>query len=336
MEENNVYKDFMDYLLNDDKEIYNGELSQPNIDSEENERKISDEILESRMIEYYCCDRFYGNEKLVCDNIKKLSRWVCDEDGLNMKENINFILKNLVQCEDLNKMYQKPLEYLYRTKIIDDIIKKSDGTYYTKKLSNCSLVKDKNGEWSYVNKLNANYSDLSELLTTLFIKGGQIEKLSKMNVSEIKKFLLTLKGNTLTKLLQKYFTLDEYEDYTYNTRNNTKVGDYVENLTKELLLEDGFTLIYEGCNGNFIDMRYGVDFIMEKDGKIHLIQVKRRSSVAKESTTSSKYRYIDIFAGESPDHNGIMLYNRCENFDEKFVGRNVLKKNMNYLKEIYK
>ena len=70
----------MDYLLNDDKETYDNGLSHPSVESEENERKVVDEILESRMIEYYCCDRFYGNEKLVCDNIKKLSTWVCDED----------------------------------------------------------------------------------------------------------------------------------------------------------------------------------------------------------------------------------------------------------------
>lgn len=336
MEENNTHKDFMDYLLNDDKETYDNGLSHPSVESEENERKLADEITESKMIEYYCCDRFYGNEKLVCDNIKKLSSWVCDEDGLNMKENINFILQDIVECENLNEVYQKPLEYLHRTGIVNDIIKKSDGSYYTKKLNNCCLVKNANGEWSYVNKLNTNYSDLSELLTTLFIKGGQIEKLSKMNSSEIKKFLLTIKGGTLTKLLQKYFTLDDYEDYTYNTKNNTKVGDYVENLTKELLQEDGFTLLYEGCNGNFIDMIYGVDLIMEKEGEIYLVQVKRRSSVAKQSTTKDKYRYIDIFAGESPDCNGIMLYNRHEKFVEKFMGRNVLKKNMNYLKEIYK
>ena len=28
--------------------------------------------------------------------------------------------------------------------------------------------------------------------------------------------------------------------FTYNTRNNTKVGDFVESLTKDLFLKDGF------------------------------------------------------------------------------------------------
>ena len=98
----------------------------------------------------------------------------------------------------------------------EDIIKKSDGTYYTKKLTNCSLVKDENGDWDYVNKLNTNYNDLSELLTTLFLKGGKIEELTKMNTAEIKTYLLNLrKNNVLLKLFMKYFTIDEYKDFTY-------------------------------------------------------------------------------------------------------------------------
>jgi len=39
MEENNTYKDFMDYLLNDDKETYDNGLSHPSVESEEKERK---------------------------------------------------------------------------------------------------------------------------------------------------------------------------------------------------------------------------------------------------------------------------------------------------------
>jgi hypothetical protein len=151
---------------------------------------------------------------LVCDRIKKLGGWLGDRSGLNMLDTINGILDEIRDCEDMNPKYQKPLEYLYRTGKIDDIIKKSDGSYYTRKLSNCCLVKDENGEWDYVNKLNTNYSDLSELLTTLFLKGGQIDKLSKMNTTEIKNFLLTLKGKTMKALLNKYFTIDEYRDFT--------------------------------------------------------------------------------------------------------------------------
>jgi hypothetical protein len=91
-----------------------------------------------------------------------------------------------------------------------------------------------------------------------------------MNTTEIKNFLLLLKGKTMKALLNKYFTIDEYRDFTYNTRYNTKAGDYVETLTKVLLEKEGYTTLYEGGNGDFIDMKYGVDLIMEKEGEIYV------------------------------------------------------------------
>jgi len=337
MEKKDTYNDFIDFILSDEKEVYDNGLSHPSVEFEESERKEADKILEERLIDYYCCGRFYGNEKLVCDNIQKLGSWLCERDGLNMKDVINKILDEIRECEDLNPKYQQPLHYLYKTKKIDDIIKKSDGTYYSDKLKNCCLVKDENGEWDFVNKLNSNYSDVSELLTTLFLKGGKIEQLSKMNVTEIKNYLLSLKkGDTIYKLLKKYFDISEYKDFTYNTRNNTKVGDYVENLTKEIFQKEGYTIIFEGQNGNFIDMMYGIDFIVEKGGEISLIQVKSKSYAAKLSSSKRQYRYIDIFAGQSKDLNGINLYYREDDFKERFFGKDVLKTNLEYLKKRYK
>ncbi len=336
MGEKTTNADFTDFILNDGKEVNDNDLNHPSVESEQKERDNADKIIFERMIEYYCCDRFYGKEKLVCDNIKKLGSWISDRSGLGMIDVINNILDEARKCEDLNEKYQKPLEYLHRTGKIDDIIKKTDGTYYTKKLEKCCLIKDENGEWDYVNKLNSNYTDISELLTTLFLKGGQIEKLSLLNRTEIKNFLSDLGTKTIEKLLRKYFTIDEYSDFTYNTKNNTKLGDYVETLTKTLLENEGYTTLYEGGNGDFIDMIYGIDLIMEKDGDIFLVQVKSNSKSAKFSTEKPQYRYIDIFAGESPNYNGINLYHRVNNFQEVFLGKEVLKNNMEYLKKFYK
>ncbi len=333
-EENNT--DIMDFILND-VETYDNGLSHPSVEFEENERKEADRITMEKEIDYKCCERFYGNEKLVCDNIRKLGSWLGDYDGLNMKDIVNKLLEDDKQCEDMNPKYQKPMGYLYKTGIVKDIIKKSDGTYYTKKLNNCCLVKDENGEWDYVNKLNTNYNDLSELLTTLFLKGGKIDELTKLNVAEIKTYLLNLrKNNVLLKLFMKYFTIDEYRDFTYNTKGNTVRGDYVEDLTKQMLEKEGYTTLYEGGNGDFIDMKYGVDLIVEKDGDISLVQVKSRAVTAKYSTTKDSYRYINIFAGESPDGNGITMYHR-ENgvITVSTIGKDVLNSNMEYLKKRY-
>lgn len=335
MEQKNTHNDFIDFILNDEKETYDDGLSHPSVESEELQRKEVDDILERRA-EYECCNRFYGKEKLVCDNIKKLGSWISDRSGMAMINTINAILDDIRECEDLNPKYQKPLEYLYRTGKVEDIIKKTDNTYYSDKLVRACLVKNKSGDWSFVNKLNSNYSDISELLTTLFLKGGQIEKLSTMNTTEIRNYLLTLKGNTILKLLKKYFTYEDYEDYTYNTRTNTMIGDNIEDLTLKLLIREGYSLLYRGSNGDFIDMMYGVDFIMEKSGEIVLVQVKSKSMSAKMSTEKTQYRYIDIFAGQSKDKNGINLYHREDNFKERFLGEDVLKNNMEYLKKIYK
>ena len=40
---------------------------------------ISDESIEQtkkERLKYYCCDRFYGKEKLLCNNIEKLTYWL--------------------------------------------------------------------------------------------------------------------------------------------------------------------------------------------------------------------------------------------------------------------
>jgi hypothetical protein len=139
----------------------------------------------------------------------------------------------------------------------------------------------------------------------------------------------------MTGLLTKYFTIDEYKDFTYNTKYNTKAGDYVETLTKILLEDDGYTTLYEGGNGDFIDMKYGVDLITEKDGNIYLVQVKSKSYTAKISTEKPQYRYIDIFAGETSNSNGVNLYCREDNFTERFLGKDILKNNIEYLKQFY-
>ena len=67
-----------------------------------------------------------------------------------------------------------------------------------------------------------------------------------------------------------------------------------------------------------------------------MVQVKSKSYTAKSSTDKPQYRYIDIFTGESLDYNGVNLYYRSDNFEEQFLGKDVLKNNIEYLKQFYK
>ena len=71
------------------------------------------------------------------------------------------------------------------------------------------------------------------------------------------------------------------------------------------------------------------DFSDDKESLIFKV-LRRLKGVSKES-----YRYIDIFAGESPDGNGIIMYHRNDGFCERFIGKDVLNSNMEYLKKRY-
>ena len=58
-----------------------------------------------------------------------------------------------------------------------------------------------------------------------------------------------------------------------NKGNWGKVRAFFDLVTSEGFTIKGFKLIYNGRNGNFIDMKYGIDMIMELEGQIFLIQV---------------------------------------------------------------
>ena len=95
--------------------------------------------------------------------------------------------------------------------------------------------------------------------------------------------------------------------------------------------KQGFKLLYHGSNGDFIDMVYGIDMIMELDGNVFFIQVKSKAEAARLSMDFENYRYIDLFAGESSDNNGIMLYDRDTMKEGKFVAKDILQNNLDYL-----
>tara|TARA_Y100000401_G_C8307371_1_gene217748 strand:- start:19 stop:1104 length:1086 start_codon:yes stop_codon:yes gene_type:complete len=345
--EDNEMGEFIDFILTPTEKEKEKELnlSHPSVEFEEKEREAADKIMLDKEADaatpYYACHRFSGDARGVCDKIHKLGMWLKEKDGLDMQPIIDTLLKEEKTCTDLNPDYQEPLKYLHSTGKFEDINVK-DGIYTSKRLISCELVRDELGNWIYVNKLNTSWSDLAELLTTLLIKGDKISELSKLNITEVKNYLLGLRqgGNPtrqdvtpsyLYRLFKKYFDTKEYRDFTYNTEKNTKIGDAIEDLTVKLLEKQGFKLIYQGGNGDFIDMKYGIDLIMELEGEIYLIQVKSKAAAAKRSVDQKYYRYIDIFAGQTPDQNGIMLYDRDKMKDGEFIGKDILQENLDYL-----
>ena len=198
------------------------------------------------------------------------------------------------QVEDLNDKYQEPLKLLYNTGRFKEIEKRGD-KFYLPKLSDRNTLYDEGGEWSYVNKLNTNYADLAELLTELFIRGNVAGKLSSKNQLGLKRYLMSIKDQLLA-VLDKYFKLDDYKEFVRNTKVLSDRGEKAEEDVKKVLEKFGMKTLYSGGHGDFIDMIFGTDLIMEYKGKIYLVQVKNTEDQASKSSTYSKYKRLDYFA----------------------------------------
>jgi len=224
---------------------------------------------------------------------------------------INRLLEINSSPKNVNNKYQLPLYYLFKTGKYSDIIKNGD-IFYTNKLSNVSCVFDENGNWHPVNKLNTNYADQSELLYDLFNKLNIYNEIPT-EPSKLKEWLIQFKtDNDLYTLIKDNL---DFKYYTNYNRKFTEIGEIAENRVKEFLIDKGCEILYQGGDGDFIDMIYGVDLIVKKDEKIYTIQVKSKEKAAKKSLEDSinqedsMYKKIDWFCTIS-DSNNIKIFTK--------------------------
>jgi len=256
--------------------------------------------------EYERCSHFENNpqHRKLCYELYTLGSFLYRDLGL--KDIIDQKREIMGQVEDLNDKYQEPLEILYNTGKFKEIKKEGD-KYYLPILGNRVTVYDEKGEWSYVNKLNTNYADLAELLTELFIRGGIVSKLSHKNTLGLKTYLNSIKGK-LINVLDKYFQLDEYKEFVRNTKFLSFKGEKAEEDVKKVLEKFGMGTLYAGGHGDFIDMIFGVDLIMDYKGNTYLIQVKSTEDQALKSSGYERYDKLDYFT--TPTNFGIIIKNK--------------------------
>lgn len=252
---------------------------------------------------YERCSHFKDNEehRKLCYELYTLGTFLYKDLGL--KDIINQKIRLMGEVKNLNEKYQEPLELLYNTGKFNDI-SVVGGKYYTKKLTDLSTLYDEKGGWHYINKLNTNYADLAELLTELFIRGGVTNKLVNKNKLGLKKYLDSIKGQ-LIGVLDRYFSLDEYKEFIRNTKHLSKKGEQAEDDVKKVLENFGMRTLYTGGHGDFIDMLYGIDLIMDYKGKNYLIQVKNTEDQALKSAEYTRYRKLDYFI--APTNFGIII-----------------------------
>ena len=252
-------------------------------------------------------ERLLPTPKQVEKVLNKLGEWIWDSKGLGMEKTIDDIL-------DPRKTEIGQLEIdnnIKGAKILLDNgkISQSSYNYFVRYISSKKLVYDENGDWMQVNKLNSNYSDLSKLLTDFLFdsasQGGlsskQILNLIKntSNPEEIKDMLISHKNRLLSKIKEKYSgSPEKLFDYVDNSIKNSEYGEMVENNVVERFSSKPYfdQLLYQGGNGNFVDMIFSVDLIVKfKNGAVYTIQVKsNEGQVKKFISNTKKNKAVDL------------------------------------------
>ena len=238
------------------------------------------------------CNRFDNDpeKKDLCLIISDLKSWLHKDEDLGMKSIINKKLESLKTetPDNLKTQYLNGVELL---KNIGKITENQKKWFIDNVLGQNNLVYV-DGEWSFVNKLNTNYSDLAELLTDLLYMGESSAKNFIDNIKQTpKEGLLSIK-KYLPKLIDKYFDDPKMLfDYTQNTKTTSRFGEVAEQDVKNKLIDLGFSVDYEGGNGDLIDMVYGTDLIMTNpDYGTKTIQVKASEN---SWNRNDEYKYVD-------------------------------------------
>jgi len=237
---------------------------------------------------------FEFDHDLLNSKISDLGKWLVND--LGMRD----IIDNF-----LSPYSSPPSERIINEfDMVSDILKESsmDPGFISSKrrlVLNTKFVLDESGKWHPVNKLNTNYSDISDLLTELIWLGYKNNRDKGIIVynsilKNPKDGLLFLKPY-LPKLIDKYFDVENVKKFTRNILRNTKIGDSVESYIKTNLTKNDFKLLYVGEEGSLVDMLLGCDIICERDDfGVKTIQVK-----SKINWDTMSYYKVDWIADRS-------------------------------------
>jgi hypothetical protein len=230
------------------------------------------------------------NKRLeISKRLSSFKYWLYESKGLGLQQIIDFTLdplKNNISQEEVDK-------YTVGANILKSNGKINESRYqsFLKLLSERKLIYtndegkiDPNGKWHPVNKLNTNFYDLADLLTELLIRsynsGNVVSKSILQRVTgntsdeECKKILLKHK-HKLQQLFDSYLVSpNELLKFTKNIKVNSGYGETLENNIINRLKDIGYNLLYQGGDGDFIDMIFSIDFIIERNGNVSTIQAK--------------------------------------------------------------
>jgi hypothetical protein len=236
-------------------------------------------------------NQFYKLRESLSDKISTLGEWIYLSEGLNMMNVIDTLFEEMgykqkISFEEVAK-FNKGFDFLKKTDIDQDwISQRMQWKLPGGKIENASYVVDESGNWHYVNKLNTNHSDLSLLIADMIVRSISENRekgdLAIQNIMSNPKETLSNWKPYMKELLRKYFIekgdgLEDFKKFTFFSQKFTKEGSEYEEKIAKLLEENDFEIVYSGGNGDFIDMLFGVDMIVFKEGVGYkTVQVKKR------------------------------------------------------------
>ena len=282
-------------------------------------RKILRESITSRCVDVVMnkphtetCSVFNGKLNGLCKKFNDLGYQLSDQSGLGMQSIVDKETDKYKTNipEDLKNQFIEGLRLLYKTGKYDRMY-----IIQIKNMIDEARLVYKDGEWHHVNKLNTNYSDLAELLTCYLYDTKReelntiIDLFDKQSPRQVVSYIKPMLDG-----FKDYFSLDELMTFTRNTVKNTEVGEMAEDVVVDLLKSNGLSIDYVGGNGDFLDMKFGVDIITD----MKLVQVKASVNSVKRIrkeidwvAVANQYQGVGIYnkQGDVVVHNGNKL---CE------------------------
>lgn len=216
--------------------------------------------------------------------IENKKRWLVSYKGLELPPIMDLLLdpfKTPLTPIEISTFY-KGLELMKLTNYHDvDRKYKHSEILHGDIEKNGMLIRDKEGNYDYLNKLDTSYSEISNFITYLIqcmIENNDDKGVYFYNkiMSDTENGLIEFKP-LIVDIANIYLkNIDDYRDkFVSQTQYFTSKGDYSESLVMNFLLENDFEIKYTGNNGDFIDKIYGVDFIVyHKAYGYKTIQVK--------------------------------------------------------------
>ncbi len=274
--------------------------------------KITDYINENNSL---FTDSDIPNRDKLFRSIELLGDWLYKSNGLGIMKIIDDIFTEYKYTSPLTEdqiiKFNHGLDILKMTSMPDSYINSQLRYKLPSGIVSAKLVLDDNGNWHHVNKLNTNYSDISDLLTELIMRGlkNNYEKGRLVYDSIIKdptNGLLSIKPY-LKKLIIYYFVengngIDDFKLFTQFSTKMSEIGERAEELIKNYFISKDFRIEYSGGNGDFIDMIFGTDLIVSHpDFGYKTVQIKNR---IRDWSKLSHYK-VDWIAETSP----IRIYN---------------------------